>query len=168
VLTFGDVRVECVWPLVGAGTNRISGGEEINNMSIVLRLDYGEHSSLLTGDLYVEGEKMILERVDHALLDVDFLKVPHHGYNTSSSVDFLEAISPELAMSIGRLPIPSKVYERYETLGIDFLDDRKNGYVEVVGAADGTLTYETSRTEDNSGATPDAGDGTVEPDGSED
>jgi competence protein ComEC len=169
VLTFGDVRLECVWPLMGAGDSRISGGEEINNMSIVVRLDYGEHSSLLTGDLYVDGEKWMMERVDNALLDVDFLKVPHHGYNTSSSVALLETVSPELAMSIGRLPIPSKVYERYETLGIELLDDRMCGYVEVTGAADGTLEYTTSRDgleDDNT--TPDTGDEDIVPDEDED
>ncbi|MBR4864735.1 MAG: MBL fold metallo-hydrolase [Oscillospiraceae bacterium] len=169
VLTFGDVRLECVWPLLGQGDAFISGGEEINNMSIVVRVDYGEHSSLLTGDLYVQGEKWVLERVDQALLDVDFLKVPHHGYNTSSSVAFLQAITPELAMSIGRLPIPSKVYERYETLGIELLDDRMCGYVEVTGAADGTLEYTTSRDgleDDNT--TPDTGDEEVLPDTDED
>ena len=164
VLTFGDVKLECVWPLLGEGDSRISGGEEINNMSIVVRVDYGEHSSLLTGDLYTAGEKYILERVDQALLDVDFLKVPHHGYNTSSCTEFLEAVSPELAMSIGRLPIPQKVYDRYESLGIEFLDDRMYGYVEVTGAADGTLEYTSSRTPDGSTTTPDTGDEDVAPD----
>ena len=168
VLTFGDVRMECVWPLVGAGTNRISGGEEINNMSIVVRLDYGEHASLLTGDLYLEGEKMILERVDQSLLDVDLLKVPHHGYATSSSVDFINAASPELAVSVGRLPIPARISNRYANLGVTFLDDRTYGYISVVAASDGTMSFETSRTGDDSGVTPDTGEGDVIPDGSED
>jgi len=97
-------------------------------------------------------------------LDVDFLKVPHHGYNTSSCTEFLEAVSPELAMAIGRLPIPQKVYDRYENLGIPFIDDRMYGYVEVVGAADGTLTFESSRTPDGSTTTPDTGDEDVAPD----
>ena len=165
VLNFGEAKLECVWPLEGAGDALISGGEEINNMSIVVRIDYGEHSSLLTGDLYVQGEKWMIERVDNSLLDVDFLKVPHHGYNTSSSIALLETVSPELAMSIGRLPIPQKVYDRYAALGIPFLDDRKCGYVEVVGAFDGTLTYETSRSDDGTTTNPDTGDEEILPDG---
>ena len=165
ILYFGDVKLECVWPLEGQGDAWIVGGEEINNMSIVVRIDYGEHSSLLTGDLYMQGEKWMLERVDNSLLDVDFLKVPHHGYNTSSSYALLETVSPELAMSIGRLPIPQKVYDRYAALGIPFLDDRKCGYVEVVGAFDGTLTYETSRNDDGTTTNPDTGDEDVVPDG---
>ena len=167
VLTFGDVKLECVWPLLGEGDSIVSGGEEINNMSIVVRIDYGEHSSLLTGDLYMKGEKWILERVERELLDVDFLKVPHHGYNTSSSYDFIEAISPEAAMAIGRLPIPEKVRDRYEAIGTTFLDDRTNGYVEVTGAADGTLEYTTTRDSADE-VPPVSGDEDVLPDADED
>lgn len=166
VLQFGDVRMECIWPMPGEGDGLIVGGEEINNMSIVTRFDYGEHSSLFTADIYTAGEKMIMEQVDNRLLDVDFLKVPHHGYNTSSSFEFIEAVSPEVAMATGRLPIPSGVRSRYEDAGITFLDDRTNGYVEVTGSADGMLEYILSRTEATDDI-PEAGDDVI-PDGSED
>lgn len=166
VLQFGDVRMECVWPMPGDGDGLIVGGEEINNTSVVTRFDYGEHSSLFTADIYTSGEKMILEQVDNSLLDVDFLKVPHHGYNTSSSFEFIDAVSPEVAMATGRLPIPASVRSRYEDTGVTFLDDRSNGYVEVTGSADGTLEYVVSRTEATDD-TPEAGDD-VTPDGSED
>jgi len=146
VVYFGDVKMECIWPVSGSGDGLIVGGEEINNMSVVVRFDYGEHSSLFTGDIYKTGEKMILEQVDNSLLDVDFLKVPHHGYDTSSSLEFIEAVSPEVAMAIGRLKIPNVVRNRYAAAGVDFLDDRTNGYVHVTGAADGTLEYVCSRT----------------------
>jgi len=84
--------------------------------------------------------------VDNSLLDVDFLKVPHHGYDTSSSLEFIEAVSPEIAMAIGRLKIPNVVRNRYANAGVTFLDDRTNGYVHVTGATDGTLEYVCSRT----------------------
>ena len=157
VVQFGDVKMECIWPMPGEGDGLIVGGEEINNMSIVTRFDYGEHSSLFTADIYTAGEKMILEQVDNSLLDVDFLKIPHHGYNTSSSFEFIEAVSPEVAMATGRLPIPNGVRNRYADAGITFLDDRTNGYVEVTGSADGTLEYVLSRTEATDD-TPEAGD----------
>ena len=82
---------------------------------------------------------------------------------------FLEAVSPELAMAIGRLPIPQKVYDRYENLGIEFLDDRKFGSGEVTGAADGTLEYTTSRDGlEGDNTTPDTGDEDIVPDEDED
>ena len=113
-----------------------------------------------------EGYAKILERTDVSKLDVDFLKVPHHGYNTSSSVDFIEAVSPEISMTTGRLPIPAKVRDRYEALGSVFLDDRTNGYVEVTGSADGELKYTASRNDAVEEA-PDTGEDLV-PDESED
>jgi competence protein ComEC len=69
----------------------------LNNMSIVMRLDYQELSLLFTGDLEVEGEEYLLENyVEH--LDVDFLKAGHHGSKTSSSQPFLNAVTPEYAV----------------------------------------------------------------------
>ena len=163
VIQIGDVRMEVVWPNAGDGDSLIVGGEEINSMSIVMRFDYGEHSALFTGDLYVSGELEILERVDKSLLKADFLKVPHHAYNTSSAAAFLNAIDPELAVATGRLPVPKVVYDRYEGLGIEMLDDRIYGYIHVTGdAVTGELTTETSRTEFNGSTnTPEAGEDEV-------
>ncbi len=169
VFNFGDVRMEVVWPLAGDGDNLISGGEEINSMSITMRFDYGEHSSLFTGDLYVSGEMNILKKVDHDLLKADFLKVPHHGYATSSCPAFLNAVDPDLAVSTGRLPIPQRIYDRYEDLEIELLDDRQKGYIHVTGAYDGELLYETTREafvgEDTTPSDPDVDPA---PDGDED
>ena len=131
-------------------------------MSITMRFDYGEHSALFTGDLYVAGEMDILERVDTELLKADFLKVPHHGYNTSSCSAFLHAVDPDLAVSTGRLPIPAAIYNRYEDLGIEMLDDRIYGSIHVTADAAGVMTTETSRTEFNGDTnTPEAGEDEV-------
>lgn len=146
-LNIGGVRMEVIWPLVGAGDTLVSGGVEVNDMSIVMRFDFGEHSSLFTGDLYTSGEAMVLENTEADVLDVDFMKVPHHGYLTSSSVDFLKAVSPELAVSTGCLKIPTRLRDRYADLGIELLDDGLRGYIHV--STDGTdLTYETTRNDE--------------------
>ncbi|PIR54652.1 competence protein ComE [Candidatus Peregrinibacteria bacterium CG10_big_fil_rev_8_21_14_0_10_36_19] len=74
-------------------------GEHIfamNDSSIVIKLVYKDVKILLTGDLETDGEKELLEaNVD---LKADILKVGHHGSKTSSSMDFLEAIFPEIAV----------------------------------------------------------------------
>lgn len=162
VVQIGDVRMECLWPLAGDGNNLISVGTEINNTSIVVRFDYGEHSSIFAADLYVKGEKGVLECVDNSLLDVDLLKIPHHGFDTSSSVEFLAAISPELAVATSRNPVHSRTLGRYNSLDIPLLDDRTKGYIEVVADEDGNMSYTTSRDGERDENTPD-----VDPDENE-
>ncbi|MBD5383598.1 MAG: MBL fold metallo-hydrolase [Ruminococcaceae bacterium] len=69
---------------------------EENNFSIVARLVYGETSFLFTGDLERAGELDLIE----AGLDLraDVLKVGHHGSAGSSSAEFLQRVSPKIAV----------------------------------------------------------------------
>lgn len=67
--------------------------EEPNDTSIVLRADYGNTSFLFTGDMERTAEEDLLEAGCN--LDVDVLKVGHHGSNTSSSYAFLREVMPE-------------------------------------------------------------------------
>ena len=69
-----------------------------NDYSVVIKLVYGERSMLFTGDAHVESEEEILEAYSAAELDCDVLKVGHHGSETSSGEDFLEAVSPTYAV----------------------------------------------------------------------
>ena len=70
---------------------------EANDKSVVARLDYGENSFLFTGDIESGAEKEIVESGEN--IDVDVLKVAHHGSKYSSSEAFLDAASPEDAQS---------------------------------------------------------------------
>jgi competence protein ComEC len=73
---------------------------DINNNSAVLRLTYGRFSMLLTGDVQWESEEVLL--ASGQPLSSLVLKVPHHGGDTSLTVPFLEAVSPEVAIiSVG-------------------------------------------------------------------
>ena len=73
-----------------------------NNGSMVLRLDYGEVSFLLTGDIEVDAERY-LAGVAGDTLRVDVLKVGHHGSRTSTTQSFLELVNPRSAViSAGR------------------------------------------------------------------
>ena len=72
-----------------------------NDTSIVARLEFCGHSFLFTGDLTKRGEKILLSQ--KASVDSTILKVGHHGSKTSSSAQFVEAVSPEIAIiSAGR------------------------------------------------------------------
>ena len=73
-----------------------SDAEDLNDMSVVIRLDYGENSFLFTGDAASAEENDILAA--GADIDCDVLKVGHHGSATSSKKDFLAAVTPEKAV----------------------------------------------------------------------
>jgi competence protein ComEC len=68
----------------------IAGKIAKNNDSLVLRLHYGRHNFLLTGD----AEKQVENDLTGMRIHADVLKVGHHGSKTSSTPDFLDAVHP--------------------------------------------------------------------------
>jgi competence protein ComEC len=94
VIELGDVFLEVVWP---SPASLRAFSKDRNNTSIVLKLIYNNTTILLTGDLEKEGEHELRRLVG----DVDVLKVGHHGSLSSTSVEFLDAITPE----IGIIPV---------------------------------------------------------------
>jgi len=68
-----------------------------NDGSIVARLSYGITSIMLTGDATTKTENIILNENSKTSLDSTILKVGHHGSRTSSSLPFVEAVSPMYA-----------------------------------------------------------------------
>lgn len=68
-----------------------------NDSSLVMVLDFRENTFLFTGDASSDIEEY-LTSLNPDDLDVDVLKVGHHGSKTSSSKNFLNAVTPELAI----------------------------------------------------------------------
>lgn len=74
----------------------------LNDTSIVLRLEYGAVSLLLTGDAEAISEQALLGSSSDQLA-ATILKVGHHGSYTSSSPEFLRVVRPQIAVySAGR------------------------------------------------------------------
>lgn len=73
-----------------------------NDNSSVVYLNYYNYSFLFMGDAGIEREKDILKRYN--LRKINFLKVGHHGSNTSSSENFINNINPKYSLiSVGRI-----------------------------------------------------------------
>ncbi|MFO7296195.1 MAG: ComEC/Rec2 family competence protein [Clostridia bacterium] len=74
--------------------------EDTNDYSVVIKLQYGATSFLFTGDAGFESENEMLEKGYD--LRADLLKVAHHGSKYSTSMKFLEAVQPKIAViSVG-------------------------------------------------------------------
>lgn len=72
---------------------------DLNNSSIVLKMIFGGFSYLFTGDAETKVEEAILNKN----INIDVLKVGHHGSDTSSSEAFLKKVSPSYAIiSVGK------------------------------------------------------------------
>lgn len=70
--------------------------DDLNNYSIILRVDHGNNSFLFMGDAEQLAENELL--ASGANLDADVLKVGHHGSSTSSSQVFIDAVQPQYAV----------------------------------------------------------------------
>jgi len=130
-LRFGVVTASVLWPNQSTDSNAPSQ----NNDSLVLRLKFGERSILLTGDIEKEAEGQIVAA--NPRLDVDIVKVPHHGSRTSSTLVFVEATSPQFAIiSVGRTSMfghPHKeVVERWTNKGATVSTTGRCGTINVI------------------------------------
>ena len=67
-----------------------------NSRSLVLGFSLGGKKIMLMGDAPIEIEKSIINSYEN--IDCDILKVGHHGSKTSTSIELLEALSPEDAI----------------------------------------------------------------------
>lgn len=69
---------------------------DVNDMSIVVRIDYGETSIIVTGDAEEASEYMMID--SGVPLKADVLRIAHHGSTYSTSEEFLKAVSPRYAV----------------------------------------------------------------------
>lgn len=70
---------------------------DANSASVVIRMSCESHSFLFTGDAPEKVEEEMLKNYSEEL-DVDVLKVGHHGSSTSSSEEFLQIVTPSVSI----------------------------------------------------------------------
>lgn len=116
------------------------GTQDLNSWSAVLRVEHGQDRFLFMGDAPIRTEQQLLE--SNADVRADVLKLGHHGADTSSSLPFLQAVSPKRALiSAGkdnayRHPRPSVLQElKAERITIDRTD--QSGTIQYISTGDG-------------------------------
>jgi competence protein ComEC len=72
---------------------------DANETSVVVRVDYGARRLLFTGDAEEAEERWLLARAGCEALRADVLKLGHHGSRTSTTLPFLAAVSPRVAVA---------------------------------------------------------------------
>ena len=127
-LTSGGVRVEAFRPYSDPA------GEDLNNMSVVVRLVYGDRGFLFPGDLAGAGEAAAVALGRDITADV--LKAPHHGSKYSSSPEFIEKVAPSVVVvSAGRdnpFGFPhEETLKRYSKAGLKVLRTDTSGAVAI-------------------------------------
>lgn len=121
-------------------------GEDVNEDSVVLLVEYGEFQAVFAGDAGFPAESAMAGR----LRRVDLLKVGHHGSRYSTGDAWLDALRPSVAViSLGRNdyghPAPATL-ERLRVHGVAVHRTDREGSVTVV--TDGIRMTVTSRAGD--------------------
>jgi len=115
-----------------------------NNSSCVLQVEVAGRRILIPGDIHKEVERKLIT-TSRDLIKSDLMLIPHHGSRSSSTVDFTHAVSPDYAIvSAGyrnRYGFPHHdVLRRWRAVGAKVLNTAELGAIEIVLAADGTIT----------------------------
>lgn len=112
----------------------------LNNYSTVLKVSFGDTDIIMTGDAETEVEKEILQSGEN--IEAEILKIGHHGSNTSTSDEFLEAVNPDYAL------ISAKVGNKYEHPVKSTMEKLKNNSI-IVYRTDESGTVEITITTDD-------------------
>ena len=114
-----------------------SDESDINDSSIVLKLNYFSNSFLFTGDLGSNKEKEILN--SGANIKADVLKVGHHGSSYSTASLFLDKVNPSFAaISVGK----NNIYKHPASSTLEKLN--KMGIKVYRTDLDGTILFESN------------------------
>ena len=127
---WAGVHLSVLWP---ANDDPVKAAG--NDDSLVIRLEDGSKTLLLTGDIERPVERNLVGDAD--ALSADFLKVPHHGSKTSSTDAFLDAVHPRFAaISVGEAnPFGhpnSEVIDRISAEGARLFRTDRDGAITVL------------------------------------
>lgn len=96
---YGAVTLQTLWPRPGPTSRGAGDGSSANDASVVLLAEVGGIRVLLTGDLEPPGQAVLADTVPD--LEVDVLKMPHHG-SAHQDEEWLVSLRPQVVLvSVG-------------------------------------------------------------------
>jgi competence protein ComEC len=134
-IQIGNARIEPLAPFVETSVKERNDYYDLNDESMVFRIKSGVFSILFTGDIGKEVEAVLVRHPE--LLNCNVLKLAHHGSRKSSSMEFLRAASPGIAVAsagygnIFHLP-SEETLGRLKALGIRLYRTDLDGSVQVI------------------------------------
>lgn len=140
-VSLGDATVTVIGPV---------GNEydALHSHSLVLRIDHGETSFLLAGDMEADGERELIDTA--AELRADVLKVGSHGSTAACTPEFLEAVSPGYAViSCGKDMAEEQVIRALEQAGATVLRTDQTGNITLVSDGKAVTVQETADAQDS-------------------
>ncbi len=134
---FGDqVEVTCYNPPKGYDFYANPSGVEVrNNSSMALRFVYGESSYLLAGDLYSGAEARLVADYGDALQS-DVVKMNHHGYEATNTLDWVRATTPLVA--VATMGVDNNKELTYGSVGARTFFNHADGNILISTPGDGT------------------------------
>lgn len=121
---------------------------DLNNNSIVARLEYKNFSMLFTGDIEEKAEEDLLDKYKYTnKLKVTVLKVAHHGSKTSSKESIIDEIRPKIALiGVGKNNLfghpNNKVIERLKNIGAKIYRTDETGEITITVTSKGKIKVE--------------------------
>lgn len=129
------MRIKILWPKLDEieKVDHNNTDIDLNGLSVVALLTYGNFSILLTGDA---GEN-VMNQIANEAGDIDVLKLPHHGSRTGVDDNFLKQVKPEVAViSVGegnRYGHPAREsLQLLESNKVKIFRTDKNGDIKII------------------------------------
>ena len=89
----------CVVTVLNPDPDYDYGTDELNDRSVVLRVQYGDTAVLLTGDAEAAAERRMLDTYPKSMLRANVQKLGHHGSVSSTGFSFFLAVDPDFAVA---------------------------------------------------------------------
>lgn len=127
-IKYQDSRFDVLSP-----SKNLLSSAELNDTTLVMRLLSQNAKILFTGDIDSKIENYLAEKYE---LDVDVLKIAHHGSKFSSSEEFLRAATPKLTIiEVGKNSYghpTEQVLNRLALIGAQIFRTDKDGTIKLV------------------------------------